>query len=116
MYELIRRIDFSKIGDNVEKKELMKLYIEWLNRNYPKINTENTYFTDAIFIANNPSFWLDLMDILTDDDEGRMRYHSALIKHFESKGYDSTTAHGKAKDYVYKLDLLKEFLDEFENK
>ena len=78
------------------------------------MNTVDTYFTDAIFIGNNPSLGLDILEVISDEDEGRTDYHRALVKHFESKGYDSVTVHAKAKEYLTRLDQLKEFLDEYE--
>jgi len=114
MYELLRRVDFSIKRNNLEKDHLKKLFIEWLKSNYPEVNTVDTYFTDAIFIGNNPSLGLDIVEIISDEDEGRTRYHSALVKHFEAKGYDSATVHVKAKEYLTRLDQLKEFLDDYE--
>lgn len=116
MYELLSRIDFSKRINNTEKQHLKKLFIEWLNKNYPDVNTVDTYFTDAIFIGNNPSLGLDIVEIISDEDEGRTRYHSALVKHFEAKGYDSVAVHNKAKEYLTRLDMLKEFLNDYERK
>ena len=116
MYELLKSIDFSKRGSNPEKEHLKKLYIEWLKSNYPNINSVDTYFTDAIFIGNNPSLGLDIIEIISDEDEGRVNYHKALVKQFESKGYDSAIVHNKAKEYLTRLDQLKEFLNDYERK
>jgi hypothetical protein len=114
MYELLSSVDFSKKRNNPEKDHLKKLFIEWLNRNYPDVNTVDTYFTDAIFIGNNSSLGLNIVEVISDEDEGRTNYHSALVKHFESKGYDSATVHSKAKEYLNRFDQLKEFLDDYE--
>lgn len=115
MYDLIRSIDFDIVRDNYKKNMLKKLYIEWLILKQPQINTVDTYFTDAIFIANNPELNLDIMEILDDFDDGIIMYHSALINHFNKKGYDDNNSANKAKDYVHKLFLLKEFLDDYED-
>lgn len=90
MYELLKRIDFSKRRNNPEKDELKRKFIKWLDSHYPEVNTVETYFTDAIFIANNSSLGLDIVEVISDEDEGITNYHKALIKHFESKGYDIT--------------------------
>lgn len=116
MYELLRRVDFSKKRNNTEKSHLKKLFIEWLNSNYPDVNTVDTYFTDALFIGNNPSLGLDIVEVILDEDEGRTHYHSALVKHFEDKGYDSATVHSKSKEYLTRLDQLKEFLGDYEKR
>lgn len=114
MYELLSRIDFSRRRNNTEKDHLRKLFIEWLNQNYPDVKTVDTYFSDSIFIGNNPSLGLDIVEIISDEDEGRVEYHRTLVKHFEAKGYDSAIVHSKAKEYLTRLDQLKEFLDEYE--
>ncbi len=113
MYELLSSIDFSKKRKNIEKDRLKRLFIEWLSKNYPDVNTVETYFTDSIFIGNNPSLGLNIVNVLTDD-EGIIRYHSALVEHFEYKGYDAKTAQKKAREYLTRFDQLKEFLDEYE--
>ncbi len=114
MYNLIRNIDFDIVRGNHKKNMLKKLYIEWLILKQPQIMSVDTYFTDAIFIANHPELNLDIMEILDDFDDGIIKYHSALINHFDKKGYDENNSANKAKDYIYKLILLKEFLDDYE--
>ena len=114
MYELIKRVDFSKKRNNPEKDYLKKLFIEWLNRNYPDVNTVDTYFSDAIFIGNNPSLGLDIVEIISDEDEGRTNYDRALVNHFESKGWNSALVHSRAEEYLKRLDQLKEFLVDYE--
>ncbi|MGF7142389.1 hypothetical protein HNQ56_000807 [Anaerotaenia torta] len=116
MYELLSSIDFTKKRNNFEKDRLKRLFINWLSNNYPNVNTVDTYFTDSIFIGNNPWIGLNIIDVLTDGDEGRVRYHSALVEHFEGKGYDLKTSHSKAREYLTRFDHLKEFLDDYETK
>ena len=43
MYELVKRVDFSKEKQS-RKRLSKKLFIEWLNRNYPDVNTVDTIF------------------------------------------------------------------------
>lgn len=111
MYSLLRKIDFAKLR-SVEKEQLQKLFKMWFIEKYPELKYDSSYFSDAIFIGNNPSLGLDIVDTLSDEDEGRIRYHSALVKHFENKGYGSNVAHTKAKDYLTKFDYLKEFFED----
>lgn len=112
MYELLKNIDFSTRSNNPEKQQLKNLFVKWLSKKYPDVNTTDTYFTDAIFIGNNPSLRLNIVSIMEDEDEGRMIYFSKLVNHFENKGYDSGIAHKKAKEYLARFDMLKEFLNE----
>ena len=57
-------------------------------KKYPNIIYDNSYFSDAIFIGNNPSLGLNIVDIISSGEEGMLRYYSALVKHFEKKGYN----------------------------
>lgn len=111
MYTLLEKIDFTK-NRSVEKEQLQMLFQEWFMQKYLDIKYDGSYFSDAIFIGNNPSLGLDIVDTFADEDEGRVHYHSALVKHFEKKGYDSKTTHSKAKVYLTRFDYLKEFFNE----
>lgn len=79
---------------------------------YPDIEYDSSYFSDAIFIVNDPSLGLDILDTISDEDERRIRYHSALVEHFEKKGYDSKVSHSKAKYSLTRFDGLKEFFND----
>jgi hypothetical protein len=111
--DLLRKIDFSKKVNNPEKNQLKQLYIKWLKRNYPEVNSLDTYFSDSIFIGNNPSLKLDIVKILSSGDKGRTEYNQALISHFMLKGYNAETAQVKSKWYLSRLDDLKCFLDDY---
>lgn len=78
--DLLKAFEFKR-----NKKQLKIMYTNYLYENEPQINTVDTYFTDAIFVTNNPSIGLDLYDIITDDDS-IVVYHKRLIQHFISKG------------------------------
>ncbi len=112
MYNLLEKIDFTK-RISTEKKELQKLFRIWFEKEYPNIIYDSSYFSDAIFIGNNPSLGLNIVEIISDEEEGMNRYYSALVIHFEKKGYDSKIARSKAKDYQTKLNYLKEFFNRF---
>jgi hypothetical protein len=45
-----------------------------------------------------------------------LRYYSALVKHFEKKGYNPKITRSKAKNYQAKLNYLKEFLENYEKR
>jgi len=91
-------------------KQLKIMYTNYLLENEPQINTVDTYFTDAIFVINNPSIGLDLYDIITDDDKIAM-YHQRLIQHFINKGWLQQKAKRQARDYVNKLVLFKKLIE-----
>ena len=80
-----------------------------LTEKFPELIYDGSYFTDAIFIGNNPSLGLDIIEIISDPDDGRVKYHAALVEHFENKGYPVNEVNRKAKDYLSKLDRLNEF-------
>ena len=61
MYNLLEKIDFTK-RISTEKKELQKLFRIWFEKEYPNIIYDSSYFSDAIFIGNNPSLGLNIVN------------------------------------------------------
>lgn len=106
---------YSLISNNMSKEKKNQLknnYIDFLRKNYPHINTVETYFTDAIFIANNKdSLKLDIVDILKNDRDFSI-YRNRLKVHFvDKKGWDLKKASNHSEDYIRKLALLREFIE-----
>lgn len=106
---------YSLISNNMSKEkknQLKNIFIDFLRKNYPQINTVETYFTDAIFIANNKdSLKLDIVDILKNDRDFSI-YRNRLKVHFvDKKGWDLKKASTQSDDYIRKLALLREFIE-----
>ena len=108
---IVHGITVSNAVSRETKQQLRQLYAAYLTKNN-KIDSVDTYFTDAIFILNNSSsLGLDFVDTLLNDRDFS-KYHLKLVEHFTGKGWDNGKAIKQANDYVKKISMFRNFIEE----